>query len=143
MPEFMLNTPLRGGHAFYTLDAFAQAYVEAMFFTNGDCGDERGDIFNELGVERLTKPSIEAIRADCAAFEEKAADLLDAAYYAEDCDYDREKAGRDFWYTRQGHGVGYWDRGLPDDIGSGLTDLAHHQGEVNPYHNRGWIHYPG
>lgn len=25
-------------------------------------------------------------------------------------DYDAEQAGRDLWFTSQGHGVGFWDR---------------------------------
>jgi hypothetical protein len=33
-------------------------------------------------------------------------------------DYDREAAGRDFWYTRNGHGVGFWDRGFKGRAGA-------------------------
>lgn len=41
MPEFCLNESARTAHPFYALSDFAKGYVEAMFFTNGDTGDER------------------------------------------------------------------------------------------------------
>jgi hypothetical protein len=45
MPEFVLNRPHWWPSAAPDDDAdlrdFACGYVEAMFFTNGDCGDER------------------------------------------------------------------------------------------------------
>ena len=44
---------------------------------------------------------------DCNAFQERAADLLESAYAR---DYNAEQAGRDFWYTRNGHGLGFWYR---------------------------------
>lgn len=106
MPEFCLKTPSRA-HSFYTLDSFARGYVEAMFFTNCDSGHENEFIANELGVERLTRESVAAIAADCAEFQELAAPLLELAYRH---GYDESQAGRDFWFTRQRHGVGFWDR---------------------------------
>jgi hypothetical protein len=124
MPEFILNEPPRPrerraasaagyaksspSHPYWTLDSFARGYVEAMFFTNGDTGDERENLLNDWGVERLTKASVAAIARDCTAFEEAAGALLDLAYERDD--YSPEQAGRDFWFTRQGHGVGFWDR---------------------------------
>lgn len=107
MPQFFLNAPTRAAHPFYNLDSFARGYVEAMFFTNCDSGAEDEFIANRLGVERLTADSVAAIAKDCAAFEEKAAPLLALAYCR---NYSLEEAGRDFWFTRQGHGVGFWDR---------------------------------
>ena len=34
-----------------------------------------------------------------------------------------EQAGRDFWFTRCGHGVGFWDRGL-GATGDELSEIA-------------------
>jgi len=113
MPEFQPNARQRGKHPCYALDDFAEGYVEAMFFTNGDTGDEREDLLNAMGVERLTKASVAKIADDCARFQAAAADLLAKAYA--ECDYDSAQAGRDFWFTRQGHGVGFWDRKPLDD----------------------------
>jgi len=37
--------------------------------------------------------------------------------------------GHDLWLTRNGHGAGFWDRGL-GDLGKNLTDSAHALGAV-------------
>lgn len=162
MPEFILNRPRRA-HPFYGLDDLAKGYVEAMFFTNGDTGDEREYLLNEWGVERLTKTSVANIAADCAAFRQKAGRLLTLA--ADCAGYDESRAGNDFWFTRQGHGVGFWDRRelrrdvwrdgenliLTDACDTGefvgilgdlLSEAAYDQGEVYPQAYRGWIYHP-
>lgn len=124
MPQFVLNTPPRSAskrpHPFYTeLNNFAQGYVEAMFFTNGDTGDDRENLLNEWGVECLTREAIKSIKADCERFEIENLELLREAcalepgvhgleYAAEGLDAAR--CGNLFWYARQGHGVG-WDDG--------------------------------
>ena len=54
---------------------------------------------------------------DCFRFllEVKAAGLLDAET--------PEQIGHDFWLTRNGHGAGFWDRGL-GEAGERLTAIA-------------------
>lgn len=145
MPEFILNDdkPL-------DVDAFVSGYVEAMFFTNGDTGDENEDKLNELGTSRLTRASVEEIKADCEAFlalectlnnvfpvtVRKVLELQDH--------YDEEQAGRDFWFTRQGHGVGYWDREeLTSTVGQAFSDAANRAGGAHVEVYRGWIYYHG
>lgn len=44
-----------------------------------------------------------------------------------------EHAGHDFALTRNHHGAGYWDRGLPQDLADHLTDAAQDVGECWPY----------
>ena len=50
-------------------------------------------------------------------------------------DFDREQAGRDLWYTRNGHGVGFWDR--DDDVygphADALCEVARAMGSVDLY----------
>lgn len=125
MPEFIM--PGRDAPTFQQLSAFTRGYIEAMFFTScsdPDDGDLQHATFGDLAPETLDK-----IRADCDAFERANAATLEQAYeqggeYAPD--YDAEAAGRDFWYTRNGHGVGFWDRGL-GDLGDKLSDAARHR----------------
>lgn len=141
MPQFHLNTPPRRAHPFYDLSDFAKGYVEAMFFTNGDTGDEREDLLNDLGVERLTRVAVANIARDCDQFQRDQRNVLAAAYA--ESDYSPEEAGRDLWLTRQGHGAGFWDREqLPHDIRTYLTAGAAYMGEVAPSVNRGWIYHP-
>jgi hypothetical protein len=45
---------------------------------------------------------------------------------------DSEQAGHDFWLTRNGHGAGYWDRGL-GERGERLTDACRPYGEYSIY----------
>ncbi len=149
MPEFILRTP-RNAHPFYSLDTFAKGYVEAMLFTNGDTGDDDEWSLNGLGVERLTRSAVKSIKAECDAFLGKVSSdgrfmrqVIDSAE-----DYDDEQAGRDFWFTRQGHGVGFWDRealdvpGLESDtLGDMLDAAAKSFGEADVELYRGWIYH--
>lgn len=141
MSQFILNANHHGKHPFYSLDDFAKGYVEAMFFTNGDTGDEREDLLNDIGVEKLTKKAVEEIRHDCNMFKVKAKDLLDFAVGRDG--YSEERAGNDFWFTRQGHGVGFWDRNelKADDLGDKLSEAARGFGEAYVEVSRGWIYY--
>ena len=134
MPEFMLNSDAR----FEALPEFTKGYVEALFFTNGDTGADDEDKLNRLGTARLTAKALHSIRATCAAFEQTHADLLTAAY--EHPGYGPREAGRDLWFTRQRHGVGYWDRRLPRPLGQALTDAAHALNECYVEVWRGWIY---
>lgn len=43
-----------------------------------------------------------------------------------------DSLGHDFWLTRNGHGAGFWDRGL-GPLGQRLTDAAKVYGEANLY----------
>lgn len=44
-----------------------------------------------------------------------------------------ERAGHDFWLTRQGHGAGFWDGDWPKDVGKRLTEASKRYGEVTLY----------
>ena len=126
MPEFILD---RGSpetaREFAKLDSFTQGYIEAMFFTDEEqlC-EESGRNMPSVAFDMTTMEShfvggdspsfadlapetLARIIADCQRFQTANATLLDEAYGR---DYDSEQAGRDFWYTRNGHGVGFWDR---------------------------------
>lgn len=125
MLEFQLDTG-SAAQSFAALDSFTQGYIEAAFFTEcndlydsdewesdqaqedireGRCG---GEIPRDSSVSDLAPETLARITADCAAFQAAAADLLNQAY--EETAYSPEQAGRDFWLTRNGHGVGFWDR---------------------------------
>lgn len=43
-----------------------------------------------------------------------------------------EMFGHDFWLTRNGHGAGFWDRGL-GDLGLQLSDMARAYGSSDLY----------
>jgi hypothetical protein len=140
MPEFILNDdkPLCG------LSDFERGYIEAMFFTNGDTGDARENLLNGLGTSRLTRKALASIKADCGAF--LAAFVSPGRTIAEVIaaqeNYDEEQAGRDFWYTRQGYGVGFWCRDeLAEAVSYALSQAAEAQGQAYVATWRGWIYH--
>lgn len=124
MPEFQLD---KGGAVTSSirwddLDAFTQGYIEALFFT--DSGSDEGRL-GDAGFADLTPEALQLCIADCARFQTDphVEPLLSSAYNCEG--YDAEAAGSDFWFTRNGHGVGYWDREqLGEDLRQELTDAC-------------------
>lgn len=105
MPEFILDTGSHAGAAaFNALDAFTRGYIEAAFFT--ECHADNPEL-ESATVADIAPDSLAAIIADCATWQAANAALLEQAY---ECDYSAEQAGRDYWFTRNGHGVGFWDR---------------------------------
>ncbi len=145
MPEFILN--VNDYRAFEKLDGFTRGYIEALFFTESspaftsdewhsdECqealreGTSDGQLPGDSGFDDIDDESLARIIAECAAFQHENAALLRDAY---DRDFEQEQAGRDFWFTRNGHGVGYWDRGIlnTDDLGEHLSTAAKRAGEV-------------
>lgn len=123
MPEFVMTGA--SAPAFKALDAFTQGYIEALFFTEEEqlceeSGREMPSVAFNLatmesrfvggdspGFADLAPRALERIQADCATFQRDHAALLEEAYAT---GYEAEQAGRDFWYTRNGHGVGFTDR---------------------------------
>lgn len=156
MPEFILNLPPRRKppHAYYGLDEFSQGYVEAMFFTNGDCGDDDENLLNDLGVERLTKKSVAAVKKTCGAFLGRVMPdgcfarqwidrLADRAGRYGDGVPDDRRAGHMFWYSRQGHGVAWTDDFGADEelhgVADGLQEAGRGTGEQYVEVSAGWI----
>ena len=129
MPEFHLDTggavtqSIRWGD----LDGFTQGYIEAMFFT--DSGPDEGQL-GDAGFADLAPETLQSIIRDCEEFQAAAAKPLEAVY--ESFATDDVEQGRNFHYTRNGHGTGFWDRGY-DVLGEALSDLAHKAGQRDTY----------
>lgn len=120
---YELKQPLWG-------DVFTTGYVEALYFTEEEQLKEEGADLRYLPHD-FDPGAVQKIKDDCAAFQTRNAALLVDAYYLKD-GYDLAAAGRDFWYTRNGHGVGYWDRGL-GEVGQKLTEACKKFSEQDVY----------
>lgn len=122
MAEYVL--PITDHHAFKALDAFTQGYIEAAFFT--ECHGDNPEL-EDAGTGDIAPSSLEEIIQDCAKWQQTHAALLDEAYSG-DWDYGQEQAGRDYWFTRNGHGVGFWDRKEleEDGLGDRLSAACRH-----------------
>lgn len=113
---------------FDTLPAFTRGYIEALFFTEAtpDSEDMDGATFDDLDPQTLADIVIE-----CAEFRATHAALLDAANAA---GRDDSSLGADYWFSRNGHGCGFWSR--PELEAGGIGDALHaacRYQEVNPY----------
>lgn len=114
------------------LDQFNRAYiVAALWSSTDDDGNPLDDVF---GPDDISPDTLGTMRDDCADFigsngpalAEYAARMRCEQWSAED------RAGHDFWLTRNGHGAGFWDRGL-GELGDRLTAAAKVYGSVDLY----------
>jgi len=105
-----------------TLDSFTRAYVEcALWSSIGDDGEPLDAVYS---LDDLAPECLQQMVDDCQDFRELAGDALDGI--------DDEQAGHDFWLTRNGHGVGFWDRGL-GAVGDQLTKDSKSFGSCHLY----------
>lgn len=126
MAEFQLDYGDKsGGDWFNSRDDFVQGFVEAMFFTLTGSSDD-GDL-EQATVAQLAPETRERIGEMCNRFQRINRDLLDQAI---EVGHDCTMSGRDFWYTSQGHGAGFWDGDLPKDLGELLTRAAKNAGHT-------------
>lgn len=81
-------------------DEMAKAYIEAMYFT--ETGDEgQPDSGAELEPDSKREAWVACHRLALACAGHDGIDLRQ---------YDPAQLGHDLWFTRNGHGVGFWDR---------------------------------
>jgi hypothetical protein len=129
MSEFILDHGTReAGQQFLALDEFTQGYIEAVFFTDTGTGDDAENGLQDATFADLAPESLADIIADCAKFQD---DAKIVTLIESECG--TEHAGRDFWYTRQGHGCGFWDGDWSDMASDILTPRSKEFGERNVY----------
>ena len=126
MPEFHLDHGSdEGSRNLSNVDEFTCGYIEAMFFTEtSDAADEHAD----ATVADISDDGWAEIIKDCSQFQLENEELLETVY--DGSKYDAEQAGRDFWLTRNGHGAGFWDRGLEESAAQALSNAARGFGEA-------------
>lgn len=107
----------------------AHAYLEAVEFTEMTPDNpEFEDV--EFHGSCITK-AFDAVEDFIRGLPLSVEEALEAAMRGEGMTlprYDWEQLGHDLWLTRNGHGVGFWDRGL-GELGSDLTKAASAMGE--------------
>ena len=100
------------------------SYTEtALWSSTNDEGEALDD-----GDEELAQETLDAFLADCGAFLGEI-DELGIAWRDE---MEWSQLGSDLWLTRNGHGAGFWDRGL-GDLGDALSEAAKRQGSCDLY----------
>ena len=101
-------------------DVFVEAFLECAIWA---------DLPEDVEEEEIHPACFKKINLDCRQFLRENKKLLNEAYEM-DSHYGPYNAGRDFWLSRNGHGVGFWDRGL-GKIGDHLHEAAYKYGAMN------------
>jgi hypothetical protein len=130
----------------FDADSFTLAYADCMLWAETDADGEALDI--RYDINDFSDEAWQTIVDDCAEFQATNAELLNAACYTDwfhpgddtekpkgwtrDWDYPIESAGHDYWLTRNGHGAGFWDRGI-GELGDKLTIAAKSNGSRDIY----------
>ena len=124
----------------FNLAEFVQAYmVCAMWSSTDEHGEPLDAVFSPDDISDETRASM---LEDCKDFaESNAADLAEyCARMGNEQWSGEQRAGHDFWLTRNGHGAGFWDRGL-GALGERLSDAAKVYGSHDLYAgDDGWIY---
>lgn len=106
------------------MDKFTKAYIEAALWSSTD--DFGNPLDENFGIKDLPDETRIQMENDCRKFQtENKADLKKAyGLYQLSGEWTvEEQAGHDFWLTRNGHGSGFWDRGL-GDVGGRLSEAS-------------------
>lgn len=123
---------------------FDRGYIEALFFTESspslttekwrdgcEPGSNDGSLPGDVGFSDLAPGALRQILQDCDKFKASPAWKAWEAVERDGVEGpDEQQAGRDFWYTRNSHGCGFWDGDWPEPHATELTDAAKAFGEV-------------
>lgn len=145
MPEFCMEGR---DHMVRAESEFVAGFLEASFFASMSQFDSEnwndpetqdaiaegrsdGELPRDASYCHIDKDDLIKVREYCDRFQKLNRRLLTRAYKR---NYDEMQSGRDFYFTRAGHGVGYWSRDELESrgLGSALTESCG-SGEVNPY----------
>jgi hypothetical protein len=108
------------------LDTFTQQFLEAAFFTEEDRLKEEA-VESGLDPDKhdfdWSHEALERAKADCEKFQAENAEAIETG----------ENAGHDFWYTRNHHGVGFWDGDWEEPWATQLDNASKKFPELSAY----------
>lgn len=98
-------------------EEFFEAFLVCGLWSSNDYADEAGGepLDRNYDESDIAPDCLTKLRRDCESFwgsNSEAMSELDAA-----------QCGHDFWLTRNGHGAGFWDRGL-GELGERLSEAC-------------------
>jgi hypothetical protein len=109
------------------MDSFTQAYIDCALWSS--VAGENGEIRLDEHDGEISDETLAEIEKECIDFQADNAAWLTKWYELGEIE---ERAGHDFWLTRNRHGAGFWDhynaghKGYA--IGVILSDKAHQCG---------------
>ncbi len=132
------------------LETFLNHYMTtALWCTDDD--DEAEPLDTNYGPDDIEPDSAEEMRRDCEAFLWIASGLIEAAEAHPKWEDTGNcgafaQAAHDFWLTRNGHGVGFWETpDWPEEMGDVLSTISYRFGEAHLYvgDDGGLYHFRG
>jgi hypothetical protein len=115
-----------------TWEPVLDGYIECALWSSYDIDEHDNGVAldEDHGADDIASDSYGQMVEDVRYFIAANRDDFDA--YIEQADHGAAGFGHDFWLTRNGHGAGFWDRGL-GDLGERLTKAAKVYGSVCLY----------
>lgn len=100
------------------------SYLETALWSSNDESDEAGGepMDANYSMDDVAFGALLQAARDLRDFCRQAGDLLDGL--------EPSRVAHDFWLTRNGHGAGFWDRGM-GERGDALTRLCERFGSVH------------
>jgi hypothetical protein len=111
---------------------FLRGYVTCSLWISTDGSDPEtgGDPMDDnYNFDDIAPSAWQAMTDDCASFQGRMQSVLDQVVGN---DYSEQRAGHDYWLTRNHHGAGFWDRDLGTP-GDQLTRCADSDGSRDLY----------
>lgn len=108
---------------------FVAGYLEAAFFT--DINEDSDESIRDKAIIDIHPACMRAIESECIDFARANWETIQEAFQTLGS-YGWTEAGRDLWFTRNGHGVGFWDRNI-GPAGDKLSDSARAFGSRDMY----------
>lgn len=103
---------------------FIMAYKVCALWSSTDVVNGKDVELDKYELTDIDPATVAQMEKDCNLFMDgNAADLAGIT---------AEQAGHDFWLTRNGHGAGFWDRGL-EEVGDRLTAACKTYGNMDLY----------
>lgn len=119
------------------IEELTRAYIEAALWSSTDNSIEPGGpshpdsnggdpLDKNYSIEDLAPSCLLAMKRDCEKFvAENSKDILAALVSYKRADQQSlTHVGHDFWLTAAGHGCGFWDGDLPEELGERLTEAS-------------------
>ena len=104
----------------YDLEEIVDAYFECALWTSDNDEELKDKTISDISDESRKEAKLEI-----EWFVNAAGHALDGIEF--------ESIGHDIWFTRNGHGVGFWDRGYDDDSEEILVELSKILGSADIY----------
>lgn len=116
------------------MDDMTRGYLMCALWTGMDESDESGGqpLDVTYSLDDFSEEAVITAKEDCDKFRTENADDLAGFPESPDGDSAEAFAGHNFWLTRNGHGTGFWDRGL-GEAGDRLSESARKAGERYVY----------